>query len=233
MQFLNIIWQQESLYVWISCRANISEKTSEKCHWVQMNLSTNEVTVSEGARGWEVAEPPWRSTRRLPGSQSCFFTRVGVQLLPRADPSYSCFHKVCLFVECEMASPSAKDIGQETPFKNAPTLWEEKLLLLFSIQFHSLFWRTPLFYYDRGWDVWMASPMRWTWVWVGSRSWWWTGKPGVLQSTGSQRVGHNWVTKLNWLFYLKKTTTTLYLANTYDVHDFLVLGRFKMIYHVG
>ena len=49
---------------------------------------------------------------------------------------------------------------------------------------------------NRGWDGWMASPMWWTWVWVGSGSWWWTGKPGVLQSMGSQRVGHNWVTEL-------------------------------------
>ena len=49
---------------------------------------------------------------------------------------------------------------------------------------------------DRGWDGWMASPMQWTGVWVGSRSWWWTGKPGVLQSTGSQRVEHNWETEL-------------------------------------
>ena len=38
----------------------------------------------------------------------------------------------------------------------------------------------------------------WTWVWVSSGSWWWTGKPGVLQSMGSQGVGHNWVTELNW-----------------------------------
>ena len=51
---------------------------------------------------------------------------------------------------------------------------------------------------ERGWDGWMASLTRWMWVWVSSRSWWWTGKPGVLQSMGSQRVGHNWVTKLNW-----------------------------------
>ena len=43
---------------------------------------------------------------------------------------------------------------------------------------------------DRGWDGWMASPTRWTWVWVSSRSWWWTGRPGVLQSMGSQRVRH-------------------------------------------
>ena len=51
---------------------------------------------------------------------------------------------------------------------------------------------------DRGWDVWMALPTRWPWVWAGSGSWWWTGKPGVLQSMGSQRVGHDRVTKLNW-----------------------------------
>ena len=51
---------------------------------------------------------------------------------------------------------------------------------------------------DRGWDSWMASPTRWTWVWVNSGSWWWTGRPGVLQFMGSQRVGQNWVTELNW-----------------------------------
>ena len=51
---------------------------------------------------------------------------------------------------------------------------------------------------DRGWDGWMASPAQGTWVWASSRSWWWTGKPGVLQSIGLQRVRHNWATKLNW-----------------------------------
>ena len=51
---------------------------------------------------------------------------------------------------------------------------------------------------DRGWDGWMASPTRWTWVWVNSRSWWWTGRRGVLRFMGSQRVGHDWVTELNW-----------------------------------
>ena len=50
----------------------------------------------------------------------------------------------------------------------------------------------------RGWDGWMASLTRWIWVWVSSGSWWWTGKPGVLQFMGSQRGGHNWATKLNW-----------------------------------
>ena len=51
---------------------------------------------------------------------------------------------------------------------------------------------------DRGWEGWMASPTQWTGVWVSSRSWWWTGKPGVLQSMGSQRVGHDWATELSW-----------------------------------
>ena len=51
---------------------------------------------------------------------------------------------------------------------------------------------------DRGWDGWMASPTRWTWVWVNSGSWWWTGRPGVLRFMGSQRVRHDWETELNW-----------------------------------
>ena len=51
---------------------------------------------------------------------------------------------------------------------------------------------------DRGWDGWMASPTQWSWVWVNSGSWWWTGRPGVLRCMGSQRVRHNWATELNW-----------------------------------
>ena len=51
---------------------------------------------------------------------------------------------------------------------------------------------------NRGWDGWMASPTLWTRVWVDSGSWWWTGRPGMLQFIGSQWVGHNWATELNW-----------------------------------
>ena len=51
---------------------------------------------------------------------------------------------------------------------------------------------------DRRWDGWMASLTRWTWVWVNSGSWWLTGRPGVLVVMGSQRVGHDWATELNW-----------------------------------
>ena len=51
---------------------------------------------------------------------------------------------------------------------------------------------------DRGWDGWMASPTRWTGVWVNSGGWWWTRRPGVLRFMGSQKVRHDWVTELNW-----------------------------------
>ena len=50
---------------------------------------------------------------------------------------------------------------------------------------------------NRGWDGWMASPTRWTWVWTNTGSWWWTGRPGMLRSMGSQRVGHDWATELS------------------------------------
>ena len=81
----------------------------------------------------------------------------------------------------------------------------------------------------------MASPSRWTWVWVSSGSWWWTGKPGVLQSMGSQRVGHDWLTELNWflpgkshgqrslvgyrLWGSKESDTTERLAHTMEAMD--------------
>ena len=51
---------------------------------------------------------------------------------------------------------------------------------------------------DRGWDGWMASLTQWTCVWVNSGLWWWTGRPGMLQFMGLQRVGHDWATELNW-----------------------------------
>ena len=49
---------------------------------------------------------------------------------------------------------------------------------------------------ERGWDGWMASPTPWTWIWVNCGSWWWTGRPGVLQFMVLQRVGHDWATEL-------------------------------------
>ena len=53
-----------------------------------------------------------------------------------------------------------------------------------------------------GWNGWMASPTRWTWVCISSRSWWWSGKPGIPQSMVLQRAGQDWVTELNWMIVL-------------------------------
>ena len=85
----------------------------------------------------------------------------------------------------------------------------KELMLKLKLQnFGHLMWRTDSFPWcwerlkaggegnSRGWDGWMASPTQWTWVWASSVNWWWTGKPGVLQSMGWQRVNHNWVTEL-------------------------------------
>ena len=66
---------------------------------------------------------------------------------------------------------------------------------------------------DRGWDGWMASPTQWTWVWVNSGSRWWTGRPGVLQSMGLQRIGHNWDTELNWMVIFRASQVMLVVKN--------------------
>ena len=55
---------------------------------------------------------------------------------------------------------------------------------------------------DRGWGGWMASLTQWTWVWASSRRWWKTGRPGVLQSLESRRVGHDWATEQQQQIYL-------------------------------
>ena len=91
----------------------------------------------------------------------------------------------------------------------------EGLMLKLKLQyFGHLMWRTDSFEkilcwkrlktggegYYRRWDGWMASLTQWTWVWVNTGSWWWTGRPGVLQSMGLQRVGHDWATELtDWV----------------------------------
>ena len=85
------------------------------------------------------------------------------------------------------------DAEAETPVLTLATWWEELTL-----------WKRPLCWErlkmregnNRGWDGWMVSLTQWTWVWVNSRSWWWTGKPGMLQSMGWQRVRHDWATEL-------------------------------------
>ena len=78
---------------------------------------------------------------------------------------------------------------------------------------------------DRGWDGWMASPTQRTWVWVDSRSWWWTGRPGVLRFMGSQRVGHDWATELNWT-ELKRVYINLF--NLYKTYKYLFVSFIKI-----
>ena len=74
---------------------------------------------------------------------------------------------------------------------------------------------------DRGWDGYMASLTQWTWVWVGSRSWWWTGRPGMLWFMGSQRVRHNWATELNWATQNHKAYINLYVKVKHTQIDLL------------
>ena len=87
--------------------------------------------------------------------------------------------------------------GRTDAIAETPILWP----------LHAKSWKRPWYWEglgaggegnDRGWDGGMASPTWWTWIWVNSRSWWWTGRPGVLRFMGSPRVRHNWVNELNW-----------------------------------
>ena len=79
---------------------------------------------------------------------------------------------------------------------------------------------------DRGWDGWMASLTPWTWVWASSRSWWWTGRPGMLQSMGLQRVRHDWATELNWTMWRALTAQEEQFWWTgWEIHLFGVCPR--------
>ena len=76
---------------------------------------------------------------------------------------------------------------------------------------------------DRGWDAWMASPTQWTWVCVDSRNWWWTGRPGMLQFMGLQRVRHDWETELNWTEYLNIKSSVYNIKCFYNFAYILIL----------
>ena len=83
---------------------------------------------------------------------------------------------------------------------------------------------------DRGWDDWIPSQTWWTWVWASSRSWWWTGNPGMLRSMGSQRVGHDWATELNLGKYLFRSLAFLIFFFTWPYWVFVVaLGILSLV----
>ena len=77
---------------------------------------------------------------------------------------------------------------------------------------------------DRGWDGWMASLTQRTWVWVGSRNWWWTGRPGVLRFMGLQRVGQDWATELNW-FTKREDLSSLSLWTRWMYVNLIIKAR--------
>ena len=84
---------------------------------------------------------------------------------------------------------------------------------------------------DRGWDGWMALPTRWTWVWVNFGNWWWTGRPGVLRFMESQRVGHDWVTELNWTELVLLDFWSFYQFDSMHFLHIIVFVCFFIGYH--
>ena len=88
---------------------------------------------------------------------------------------------------------------------------------------------------DRGWDGWMASLTWWTWVWASCGSWWWTGKPGALQSKRLQRIRHNWVTELNWMLpklQLGGQGKVVKIGTLYYFFNLLTIYACSAIYHL-
>ena len=79
---------------------------------------------------------------------------------------------------------------------------------------------------DRGWGDWMASLTQWTWIWVNSGSWWWTGRPGILRFMGLRRVGHNWVTELSWT---ELNWSIKYELQRFPLIHWFELGSFKSL----
>ena len=97
-------------------------------------------------------------------------------------------------------------IGRTDAEAEAPVFWSSDVnrLLIVKVPDAGKDWRQKEKEGVRGWDGWMVSPMQWTWTWAHSGRWWWRGRPGLLQSTGSQRVGHDWgldssSNKVEWL----------------------------------
>ena len=81
---------------------------------------------------------------------------------------------------------------------------------------------------NRGWNGWMASLAQYTWVWVNSRSWSWTGKPGMLQFIGLQRVRHDWATEVNWTKWVtsRKRLSSLWLEMALSNDSHILLQKY-------
>ena len=140
-----------------------------------------------------------------------------------------------MLLNCGVGEDSWKSLGQQgdptNPSENKSVLnihwkdwcWSWNSNTLFTWREELTHWKRPWCWErlkvggegdDRGWDGRMASLTHWTWVWVNSWSWRWTGWPGMLQSMGLQRDGHNWASELNWWmtkFYIYKIQSMLKL----------------------
>ena len=151
-------------------------------------------------------------------------------------PNNWCFWTVML--EKTLESPfDCKEIKPVNPKGNQPSILTGRTDIDLKLQyFGHLFceqlthWKRPWCWArvrageggNRGWNERMASLTQSTWVSASSRSWWWTGKPGMLQSMGSQRVRHDWATELKWTqndcietYFIYKSKRSMYYLNTY------------------
>ena len=82
----------------------------------------------------------------------------------------------------------------------------------------------------------MASRTPWTWVWVNSGIWWWTGSPGVLRFMGSQRVGHDWATELNWWGFISGLSLLFHwskCASSCQCHTVLITVAYNIAWNQG
>ena len=113
-----------------------------------------------------------------------------------------CWRRLLRPLDCKEVQPirpegvfiGRTDVEAETPILRQP---DAKRCLIWKDPYAGKDWGQRRWAWQ-GWDGWMASPTWWTWVWVNLGSWWWTGRPSVLWSMRSQRVGHDWATELNW-----------------------------------
>ena len=106
-------------------------------------------------------------------------------------------------LDCKEIQSILKEISPERSWKDWCWSWNSNTLVTWCEELTH--WKRPWRWErlkvggeggDRGWDSWMASPTRWTWVWVNSGHWWWTRRPGMLWFMGSQWVRHDWATEL-------------------------------------
>ena len=142
----------------------------------------------------------WRKLLRVPWTSR----RSNQSILKEISPEYS-LEGLMLKLKCKYSGHLMRrtDLFEKTQESNQPPIKINKFILKKRKKEKKRSWcwerlKAEGEGEDRGWDSWMALPTRWTWVWVNSGSWWWTGRPGVLQSMGSQRVGHDWAAELNW-----------------------------------